>query len=396
MSASHAIEAGPVLLLDGRLRPGKQPDWQEAFLPSPCVQNHAANLLELRNGDLACVWFGGTQEGMADISIHLSRLPTGSDTWTAAEKVSDDPARSEQNPILFYAPDERLHLIWTSQRSGNQDTAVVRVRVSDDHGASWGPIGTLIDEPGTFVRQPPVFTEADDWLLPVFLCRTRPGEKWVGDNDLSAVKRSTDGGRSWTTTDVPDSLGCVHMSIVADGKGQLAAFYRSRWADFIYRSFSEDGGLTWSAPLPTTLPNNNASIQAATLADGRLALIYNHSSAANAAERRLSLYDEIEDNDTPAEPSSAPRPAPARTAFWGAPRAPVSIAVSDDTGLTWTVRQEIETGSGYCMNNNSREKLNRELSYPTILQASDGRIHAAFTYFRQAIKHVVLPASALE
>ena len=39
----------------------------EAFLPSPCVQNHAANLMPLANGDLACVWFGGTQEGILDV-----------------------------------------------------------------------------------------------------------------------------------------------------------------------------------------------------------------------------------------------------------------------------------------------------------------------------------------
>lgn len=41
----------------------------EAMIPSPCVQNHASNLMPLANGDLGCVWFGDTQEGMADISI---------------------------------------------------------------------------------------------------------------------------------------------------------------------------------------------------------------------------------------------------------------------------------------------------------------------------------------
>src|SRR5215471_3167499 len=80
----------------------------EAFIPSPCVQNHAANIMPLANGDLACVWFGGTQEGMADISVYFSRLPTGSDTWTQAEKLSDDPTRSEQNPILFPTPSGEL------------------------------------------------------------------------------------------------------------------------------------------------------------------------------------------------------------------------------------------------------------------------------------------------
>ncbi|MDR8268878.1 glycosyl hydrolase, partial [Acinetobacter baumannii] len=78
------------------------------------------------------------------------------------------------------------------------------------------------------------------WLLPVFYCRTAPGEKWVGNNDVSAVKISSDGGRSWRDVAVPESLGCVHMSITAHPDGGLAAFFRSRWADHIWFSRSSD------------------------------------------------------------------------------------------------------------------------------------------------------------
>ncbi len=42
---------------------------ETAMLPSSCPQNHAANLLPLPDGSLMCVWFGGTQEGVADISV---------------------------------------------------------------------------------------------------------------------------------------------------------------------------------------------------------------------------------------------------------------------------------------------------------------------------------------
>ncbi|MFX5602975.1 hypothetical protein ABTD90_20725, partial [Acinetobacter baumannii] len=81
-------------------------------------------------------------------------------------------------------------------------------------------------------------------------------------------------------------------------------------------------------------------------------------------DRRISLYDDIEDEDGLAEVAVDTRPGGRRTAFGGAPRAPMSLAVSSDEGLTWPVRHDLETGSGYCMTNNSREKLNRELSYP--------------------------------
>ena len=140
-----------------RPRPG-DPARLKAFIPSPCLQNHAANLLPLANGDVLGTWFGGTQEGIPDISVYLARLPSGSDGWSEPEKLSDDPERSEQNQILFPAPDGTLWLFWTAQVSDNQDTAIVRRRISTNVGVIWTPVETLFKRVGTsgvFVRQPP-------------------------------------------------------------------------------------------------------------------------------------------------------------------------------------------------------------------------------------------------
>ncbi len=364
-----------------------------AGLPAPCVQAHAANLMELRDGTLACVWFGGSMEGRSDISVYLSRLEPGSKQWTPAVRLSDDPDRSEQNPVLFPAPDGTLWLLHTAQSSGHQDTAVVRRRVSLDDGRTWGPTETLeAAPPGTFVRQP-IHVHADaGWLLPIFNCRTVPGEVWDGSLDDSAVLRSADRGVSWQRIAVPDSVGCVHMSIVAaaDGGG-LLAFFRSRWADHVYRSASADGGLSWQPPVPTGLPNNNSSVQALRLADGRLAMIFNASSAADATDRRESLYDELEDQAVPgADSVAATRQEPARRAFWGAPRAPMTLALSEDDGLSWPWQRDLEVGDGWCLSNDSARGLNREYSYPSIRQTADGALHAAYTVFRKHIRHVRL------
>lgn len=363
----------------------------EAFLPTECVQNHAANLLPLPNGDLLCTWFGGTQEGIADISAYYSRLKKGSQTWTKAVKLSNDATRSEQNPLFFLAPDNVLWLLYTAQIAGNQDTAIVRYRQSHDFGETWGPIKTLLEDPnkGIFIRQPITVMPNGDWLLPVFYCIAKPGEKWVGSYDTSGVMISKDNGKTWFNVDVPDSLGCVHMNILLLKDNSLYALFRSRWADNIYASRSTDGGYHWSTPIATNLPNNNSSIQATVLNNGHIALVFNQSSAKDAIARRISLYDEIEDESC-ANKKEAEIIDGQKNAFWGAPRAPMSLAISMDNGETWPYIRHLDEGDGYCMTNNSKDSLNREFSYPTIKQGLDGKLHIAYTYYRMAIKYVVI------
>lgn len=375
-----------------------------AYLPAPTVQSHAANLLTLPDGRLGCVWFGGTQEGVPDISIWFSTLEPGGTQWSPAERLSDDGTRSEQNPILFAAPDPSgqgsvLWLLYTAQKAGNQDTAEVRRRTSTDSGRTWGAVETLFpanQTGGVFVRQLPVVLPSGRLIIPIFRCITTPGEKWVGNSDDSAVMISDDAGATWSEHVLPGSLGCVHMNIQPVADGSLLALFRSRWADSIYESRSADDGTTWSEPVATELPNNNSSIQFTALADGRLALVYNHSRAEENTERRLSLYDEIDDDGLAEEQGQLAEPVPGavvaddgvRRAFWGTPRSPMTLAISEDSGRSWPIRRNLDVGDGYCLSNNSRDGLNREYSYPSIHQGPDGALNIAYTYFRQAIKYV--------
>jgi predicted neuraminidase len=380
-------------LMDGVLRTNTaQTGRFDAYLPSPCIQNHAANLAFLADGTLTCVWFGGTMEGMGDISIYMSRLAPGADRWSEPEKMSDDPARSEQNPLIFNAPDGRVWLLYTSQTSGDQDGAVVKCRISSDGGKSFAAPTILCDLPGTFVRQQIIVNGNGDWLLPVFRCISLPGQRWSGDADTAGVLISRDRGKSWRMKEIENSLGAVHMNIVPVGADRMIAFFRDRYSENIRASLSSDQGETWSAPEPTNLPNNNSSIQATRLTDRRIAMVYNHSNAASSDARRQSLYDEIESDKAPvAEMSNIP----ARKAIWGVPRAPLSLAVSADAGGHFERKLDLDTGDGYCLSNNSKDRLNREFSYPSITQGPDGALHVAYTYYRRAIKHVRLPLESI-
>jgi predicted neuraminidase len=314
---------------DGTVRRTSEAGRRDALLPAPRVQNHAANLAVLPDGSLGCVWFSGTQEGVPDISVWFSRRDDGATTWSEPVQLSDDPTRSEQNPVLHVHESGAVWLLWTSQHAGNQDTARVLRRVSEDGGRTWGTAHTLLPETaegGVFVRQPLVALPSGRLLLPIFHCVRLPGRRWVGDRDYSGVMVSDDAGLTWREVTVPASTGCVHMNVGRLSGGRLVALYRSRWADHVYRSTSADDGDTWTEPTPTELPNNNSSIQFVVLPDDRLALVFNESSAADATARRVSLYDEIDDDGLADGPSEVepdpPTDGDERRAFWGSPRTP--------------------------------------------------------------------------
>ncbi len=344
---------------DGVIRQHQQDEhiaW--AMLPCACPQNHAANLLPLDDGSLMCVWFGGSQEGKADISIWGSRLAPAVTAGVRRSSYVMTQTAQNKTRCCFRRP------ITCCGCCGQRNLPETRI---PPLCATASP--TMADEAGGpsircwisryLIRQPISVMSDGNWLLPVFYCRTEPGEKWVGNNDVSAVKISSDCGKSWRDVAVPESLGCVHIEYhSASGRQTGSLLPQPLGGSYLVQPVQRPGE-SWSAPVPTTLPNNNSSIQATPLDNGELALVFNNMSAAGATERRASLYDEIADDDGRREPE-----ATGKSAFWGAPRAPMTVAISADGGESWPWLRNLDEGDGYCMTNNSEQKLNREFSYP--------------------------------
>ena len=229
------------------------------------------------------------------------------------------------------------------------------------------------------------------WLLPIFRCVTRPGQKWNGSHDVAAVGVSADGGQTWRFEEVPGSIGSVHMGPVDLGGGRLAAFYhRRRQADFgPPLSDSTDGGRTWSAPVATDMPNNNSSVAAIRLNDGRIAVIGNPVNAAMSPDRRASLYDELGEDDA--------RPDADLT---GGLRAGLGRAArAGRRGAVHRWRRDLPAADADrgrpapATSNDLTDGRNREMS----IRGSgrfDGTLHLAYTYHRRAIKYVRLSPKA--
>ena len=354
----------PGLTPDGRLYENEEMGTVEARLPDGGYPTaHAPALLELPNGDMLCCWFAGTYEGSADIRIICSRLERDGDRWSKPVDISGDPTRSEQNPSLFYGPDDAVWAIYTAQldrqagKDNMQFTSQIRCQKSTDGGRTWGPYETLFAREGSFCRQPIQVLANGRWIFGNWLC-TDSVDGLSGDP--TAFQISDDQGKTWRQVDMPNSRGRVHANVVEMDDGHLLAFMRSREADFIYRSESFDWGDTWSEPKPTPLPNNNSSISALRLQSGRVAIAYN--------------------------PTCTPDPKPGKAA-WPGLRCPVAVALSEDGGLTFPIVRWMERSEGYMGEENRTN--NKQYEYPYLMQSRDGMLHLAYAAFtRLGVKYV--------
>ena len=125
----------------------------------------------------------------------------------------------------------------------------------------------------------------------------------------------------------------------------------------------------WSAPIATTLPNNNAGIHATVLHSGTVAIAYNNMSGDPGHDLRNIL----------------------------------AVSLSDDGGETFIATRLLEnhppTDAATAMDAAGVGAGGRALqvdgigpttcdcySYPTIEQTADGAIYVAFTYQRRTIK----------
>lgn len=343
-------------LADGVVRASPHAGAKEAYLPIVDKFDHAANLLALPNGDLLLTWYAGSGERDAGVGIAVSRLNHGSDKWTQPIILAKREGYANQNPVLWRAPDGIIHLYYDQQGHGtSEETALVQELSSSDNGQTWTESTQMFDHPGFYLRDPLVVFN-DIWIFPMYQERSGGIASGTSSKDYSLVRISKDQGKTWTSCDVPMSDGLVQMSVVKLSNKHMIAFFRSRYADWIYKSESSDG-CHWSAPLRTSLPNNNSSIQALRLHDGHIVIVFN-----NAQARRM--------RGRPTEGS----------------RKVLSIALSADNGKTWPWIRDVQAGN-YPPEYDDHES--QEYSYPSIAQTPDGMLQMAFTFRKETIKYMM-------
>lgn len=312
---------------------------------APYPSCHASTIVENDRGEMVAAWFGGTHEKHPDVGIWLARRENG--RWTSGIEVANgvQPGGARHptwNPVLFQPRGSEALMLFYKVGPTPQ-TWWGELRTSADGGRTWSAARRLPEGILGPIKNKPVQLADGAILSPTSDETPERPSKW-----RVYFERSADGGRTWTHTDFLNDgieLAAIQPSILfldRIGGEKLQALGRTRQGK-VFTISSEDAGKTWSPmSLLEGVPNPSSGTDAVTLKDGRHLLIYN--------------------------------PAPKG-------RTPLVIALSRD-GRNWKQAVTLEEQPG-------------EYSYPAIIQAADGRVHATYTWKRERIKYVAIDPAKL-
>ena len=305
------------------------------FETAPFASCHASTIVETKPGVFLAAWFGGDDEGKPNVAIWSSQLENGK--WSAPVELAREPNIATYNPVLFYAKNRTL---WLYYKFGPHpsDWSAGR-RSSSDDGKTWSEIEHLPAGIYGPIKNKPLLLSDGSIVSGTSVESYKAWTPWV--------ERSTDNGITWTKHGPivypGETYAAIQPAIVPIARDRLRMFVRTtKRIGKIAAADSSDGGKTWTPLRATELPNPNSGIDAVGLKDGRIVMVYNHTTSG---------------------------------------RSPLNLAVSSD-GETWQMFQVLENEPG-------------EYSYPAIIQSQAGAIHVVYTWNRKRIKHVEIPLAGI-
>jgi predicted neuraminidase len=351
----------------------------ELVFPLHPKHNHAPGIVECPNGDFLVSWYRGSGErSAADVAVYGARQKARSGRWGDAFLLADTPGFPDCNTALFLDAKSRLWLFWPLILANSWESCLTCYRVSSDYQGDGAPAwewqGIIPVKPRDFeevmvrefavwqrqvagIRVPPRLTadivrrKAADKLLsrlgwqprckPTVLRSGRILLPLYSDTFSAGLMAiSDDTGTTWSASRPLAGFGSIQPSVVERKDGSLVAFMRENGPLKKVRvSESTDRGVTWGGVGATDLANPGSGLDALRLRSGNWLLVYNDTRVG---------------------------------------RSSLAMSLSADEGATWQWTRHLEK--------HERESYH----YPAVIQARDGSIHAAYSYFvggEESMKH---------
>lgn len=303
------------------------------------LQCHASTLVKFENGNILSAWFGGTHEGHKDVVIWCSIRKEGK--WSEPVKLADEEGIPCWNPVLFKDETGKIYLFYkVGQNPRSWHTMLI---TSEDMGYSWSkPRELVIGDIGGRgpVKNKIITLENGTWLAPASI---ETDTVWDAFVDISR-----DHGKTWIKSGIVplnrdkfQGKGVIQPTLWESEPGKVHMLLRST-EGCIYKSDSDDNGLTWCEAYVIDIPNNNSGIDLVKMKDGRLVLVYNPVGGNWAA------------------------------------RTPIACSISSDNGRSWSEKFILDH------NENPIDGTDGEFSYPAVI-AEGNRIYITYTWKRRTI-----------
>ncbi|MCG6190839.1 sialidase family protein [Maribellus maritimus] len=277
------------------------------------------------------------------------RSMDGGRTWQEQGRMNMDweiPGMISDGGISFIRlQDGRLAFLSHRHVEGLSGGGLPVISFSSDNGLTWSSAKVLGSTEGVWYVMNDRIVQLSNGriVIPVSHMPKDFGSNEGGRN-ISLCLFSDDGGVNWEKSckhaSLKDERGMAEPCIAEIEENELIMLSRTG-KGCIYRSWSADGGETWSNPEPTLLIAACSPLTLKILPDGRLIVFYNH-----------------------AEPFKD-------GAFF--PRTPLAYSISSDKGRSWSAPIIVDDEG---MEFNDRQNI-----YPSVCFTKEGMLVIWSTHF---------------
>ncbi len=325
---------------------GFETGWVKHSDDSGLFLNSSPQIARLGNGDLLTTWCAHVKGSQLD-HIYGALSSDGGKTWSEARLLIQDAVKADGDPNIVVDGNRTLVISTRAAADNKIDKSWLIMIASDDFGKTWSaPTEIVVPRQYMCGKQANGIKLRDGTLMMGI-----SWDKWPemglyarteGEMDLTTGVLVSKDGAHWTLHGaihtyvekiMPGSTnGLCEPSIVELDNGSVLMLLRSG-ASHHYESRSDDSGLTWSKPVPSTLPGDNTPSALWRLDESpkEIVVVWNNSPLT---------------------------------------RFPLSTALSADGGKTWSRPRHIA----------GKEHL--QVSYPGVTQATD---HAIVAVWQQAL-----------
>lgn len=351
----------------------------ELIFPPERWHCHASCIVEAPNGDFVVCWFQGSGERKSDdVKIEGARLRKGQKTWSKRYVMADTPGYPDTNCSMFVDPEGRLWLIWPTILANTWESALLKIRISDDWQKEDAPHWTKEDvlhitPPESFGRSVAAWLDA---------LEKGPLEKLLDEEEELKGHAWLAHMRSYSTNKLNQRLGWMTRAhpFILDGKRLIVPLYSDGFS-FSLMAITDDWGKSWhtSAPL---LGMGNIQPSIVQRKDGSLYTLMRDNGPApkrlqqSSSKDRGETWDPVTDSAQP-NPGSGAEIIRLKNGHWlligndtERGRNRLAVQISDDEGKTWKWERYLEKS----------EHTYDQFHYPSVMQARDGFIHATYSH----------------